>query len=221
MKNIISVYIVEDYGLTRVTLKKYFNSIDDIDIIGDFEAAEDCIAKMEEEPADVILMDIGLPYMNGLEATRILKEKYPNTQIIALTSHDQQQEVQAALASGASAYALKDTDFEELTGIIRSVSRGAGWFDPEVLDIIRNAIPKPNSTKNLESLYDEKVDLGLTEKELEVLPYIVKGKSNSEIAAALNISPHTVKAHVSSIITKFDAEDRIQVAVKAVQLKMV
>ena len=217
----IGIYIVEDYCLTRVTLKKYIETLPNMTVLGAFESAEECISKMEETQADVILMDIGLPYMNGLEAIKILSEKYPNTRIIALTSHDKQEEVQAALASGASAYALKDIEYDELKNVITSVSKGAGWFDPDVFDYIRQTIPKPNSTKNLEDLYEKKKDAGLTEKEKEVLALIVQGKSNTEIAEILCVSPHTAKAHVSNIIAKLRVQDRVQVAVKAIQDKLV
>lgn len=217
----ISIYIVEDYSLTRIALKKYLTSQSDIYVIGDFETAEECIDAVEKEVPDVILMDIGLPYMNGLEAIKILHEKYPMIKIIALTSHDKQDEVQAAIASGASAYALKDIEFDELEHVIRSVNKGAGWLDPNVLDYIREVVPKPDSTKNLVDLYGRDMKTLLTEKEKEVLPLIVKGLSNTEIAKVLCISTHTAKAHVSSIIAKLGVEDRVQVAVKAIQNKLV
>lgn len=217
----IRVHIVEDYSLTRIALKKYLSMQSNISVIGDFETAEECMDAVENDRPDVILMDIGLPYMNGLEAIKILHEKYPTIRIIALTSHDRQNEVQAAIASGASAYALKDIEFDELALVIRSVSKGAGWLDPNVLDYIRETVPKPDSTKNLTDLYGRDIRTLLTEKEKEVLPLIVKGLSNTEIAKVLCISTHTAKAHVSNIISKLGVEDRVQVAVKAIQNKLV
>ena len=113
-KKRISVYIVEDYLLTRITYKKAFKDYPDINILNDFESAEECIDSLEKQPADVILMDIGLPYMTGIEATKIIHRKYPDIKIIILTSHDNDNEVLSSLASGANAYALKDIDTNKL-----------------------------------------------------------------------------------------------------------
>ena len=108
MKKAISIFIVEDYQLARITCRKALEQFSDLEIRRDFETAEDCLSALETESVDIILMDIGLPYMTGIEATKIIKEKYPNIKIIMLTSHDNKEEIISSLASGANAYALKD-----------------------------------------------------------------------------------------------------------------
>ncbi len=213
----ITVYMVEDYPLTRTAYKKYFESVNGIDIIGTFETAEECLDRMAIKPADVIIMDIGLPWMNGLEATRIIKGKYPETKILVLTSHERRNEVHAALASGAAAYALKDTKLSEIVNVIKSINTGAGWFDPKILDLVLDIFPKPISM-DLNNLYMDKLEAaGLTDKEKKVLKLMAEGKSNIEIGKLLGISPNTAKSHVGKVFTKLGVDDRVQAAVIAVK----
>ncbi len=213
----IQLYIVEDYMLTRATYKHFLSKKQDIELLGDFENAENCIDAMQEKEADVILMDLGLPKMNGLEATKILKERYPAAKVIILTSHEQEEEILASLATGANAYVLKDIDFGVLYNVIQLVNNGAIWIDPKIAQVALSAFPKPVST-NFNNLYDKKVlDTNLTKREIEVLRLIVQGKSNTEIADEILISPNTAKAHVCSILQKLSVTDRVQAAVKAVK----
>ena len=203
----VSIYIVEDYLLARVTCRKALEQFDDLEIKNDFETAEECIKTLEKNSVDVILMDIGLPYMTGIEATKIIKEKYPNTKIIMLTSHDNQEEIISSLASGANAYALKDISIEDLHDAILNTNKGCIWIHPKIATIINqtfvNAKLKP------------KDDFNLTSREKEVLELLTQGLSNTEIADKLIISTHTAKAHVCNILTKLSVTDRVQAAVKA------
>ena len=132
----VSIYIVEDYLLARITCRKALEQFKDLEIKNDFETAEECIEALEKNPVDVILMDIGLPYMTGVEATKIIKEKYPNTKIIMLTSHDNQEEIISSLASGANAYALKDISVEDLHDAILNTNKGCIWIHPKIASII-------------------------------------------------------------------------------------
>ncbi|MCQ2753697.1 MAG: response regulator transcription factor [bacterium] len=203
----ISVYVVEDYLLTRITYKHAFQDYDDVEIIGDFETAEECIEALENKRADVILMDLGLPYMTGIEATKIIHEKYPDIKIIILTSHDNDDEVLSSLASGANAYALKDIQNEKLHNLIRTVNEGSIWIDPRITKVVHKTFFK--------AAPKEKEDFNLTEREKEVLDLLVQGLSNTEIAERIIVSPHTAKAHVCNILTKLSVTDRVQAAVKA------
>ena len=207
MNKKVSIYIVEDYLLARVTCRKALEQFDDLEIKNDFETAEECIKTLEKNSVDVILMDIGLPYMTGIEATKIIKEKYPNTKIIMLTSHDNQEEIISSLASGANAYALKDISIEDLHDAIINTNKGCIWIHPKIATIINqtfvNAKLKP------------KDDFNLTSREKEVLELLTQGLSNTEIADKLIISTHTAKAHVCNILTKLSVTDRVQAAVKA------
>ena len=205
----ISVFIVEDYLLARITCRKALEQFNDLEIKNDFETAEDCIEALEKEPIDVILMDIGLPYMTGVEATKIIKEKYPNTKIIMLTSHDNQEEIISSLASGANAYALKDISVEDLHGAIIDTYKGCIWIHPKIAGIINRTFVNAKLTP--------KDDFNLTSREKEVLVLLTQGLSNTEIAEKLIISSHTAKAHVCNILTKLSVTDRVQAAVKAVK----
>ena len=203
----VSIYIVEDYLLARITCRKALEQFEDLEIKNDFETAEECIEALEKNPVDVILMDIGLPYMTGVEATKIIKEKYPNTKIIMLTSHDNQEEIISSLASGANAYALKDISVEDLHDAILNTNKGCIWIHPKIASIINHTF--------VNAKLIPKDDFNLTSREKEVLVLLTQGLSNTEIAEKLIISSHTAKAHVCNILTKLSVTDRVQAAVKA------
>ena len=203
----VSIYIVEDYLLARITCRKALEQFNDLEIKNDFETAEECIEALEKNPVDVILMDIGLPYMTGVEATKIIKEKYPNTKIIMLTSHDNQEEIISSLASGANAYALKDISVEDLHDAVLNTNKGCIWIHPKIASIINHTF--------VNAKLIPKDDFNLTSREKEVLVLLTQGLSNTEIAEKLIISTHTAKAHVCNILTKLSVTDRVQAAVKA------
>lgn len=218
----IKIYIVEDYFLTRISYKHTLGAEEDFDITGDFETAEECLEAMERETADIILMDLGLPFMNGIEATRILSEKYPKSKVIVLTSHEEEKEILACIASGASGYALKESDFETLKRVIRMVHFGALWFDPQIAGVTKTMVQKPNST-NFDNLYKTESDIKnvLTDKELSVLKLVSEGKSNIEIGEIMMISQNTAKVHVANILNKLSVKDRVQAAVAAVKARLI
>ena len=212
----IKIYIVEDYMLTRITyrhtLPKYNSNLE---IIKDFETAESCIEALKNENADVVLMDLGLPGMNGIDATHIVRRMNPDIKIIILTSHDSDDEVLASLTAGANAYALKDITPETLATVIESVNKGAFWLDPRIARIALNLFSRLKAL-NMDEMYGE--SFKLTSRENEVLQMIVDGKSNTEIAKQMIISHNTVKAHVGNILEKLAVSDRVQAAVKAVKI---
>lgn len=215
--NIISVVIVEDYKLTRVGLKSTLNEYEHINVVGEAEDATEGIQLIEKLNPDVVLMDLGLPGMNGLEATIKIKEKGLNTKVVILTSHERGEEVIAALGSGANAYCLKDISPETLSEVIRNVAEGACWVDPAVSSVALNFFPKPENVSLIQTTEVQDARAQLTERELEVLKHLVKGKSNTEIAKELIVSVHTAKAHVCSILQKLCVDDRVQAAVKAIK----
>lgn len=217
----IKVVIVEDFKLTRVGLRCALNSNPDIDVVGEAEDAFEGLKIIEKTKPDVILMDLGLPGMNGIEAMVKCKEMNTNSKIIALTSHDRSEEVLAALSSGANAYCLKDIDPNKLADVVRDVATGVCWIDPVVSQMILNALPKVESIGVLPDKSSSNGRVPLTEREFEVLKHLVLGKSNTEIAKELIVSVHTAKAHVCSILQKMCVNDRVQAAVKAVKEGMV
>ena len=181
-------------------------------------------AQEEEQKANSkisVLMDLGLPRMNGIEAMVKIREFTSDVKIIALTSHDREEEVVSALSSGANAYCLKDIDPAKLADVIRDVSNGVCWIDSMVANLALKAIPKSENTDLISGKVADNARIPLTEREFEVLKHLVAGKSNTEIANELIVSVHTAKAHVCSILQKMCVNDRVQAAVKAVKEGMV
>ena len=216
-QNIVNVVIIEDYKLTRVGLKSALNEYKNINVVSEAEDAEEGMKLIEKFHPQVVLMDLGLPGMNGLEATMKMKEKYPNIKVIILTSHERGEEVIAALGAGANAYCLKDITPDTLSEVIKNVAEGACWVDPAVSSYALNFFPKPENVTLLQSTEVKDARSQLTERELEVLRHLVNGKSNTEIAKELIVSVHTAKAHVCSILQKLCVDDRVQAAVKAIK----
>lgn len=212
------ILMIEDHKLLRVGLKSIFEDFEDLEIVGEGETGIEAVKLAKELKPDVILMDIGLPEMDGITATKKIKEFDNNVKIIMLTSHCDENEVNQAIEAGANAYALKDIKTEYLIMVLRSVKDGAVWFDSNIAHLVRknNLTPKASSRASFKATH-----ANLTEREYEVLKLIVDGKSNQDIASILKISEHTAKAHVCSIIQKMLVDDRTQVAVKAIKENLV
>lgn len=209
-----NVLIVEDHALIRFGLKTAFEAKNSIKEIFEAENAEDAIEIVKNNSIDVVIMDLGLPSMNGIEATKQIKTIKKDIKVIILTSHNSEQEVTDAVKVGASAYCSKDINPDRLTYVIQSVMEGALWFDSKVSDIIKNSISAKKEIKKL----NIDAEYNLTDREKQVLEYICEGLNNNEISKLLDVSVNTVKVHVSSIIQKLNVEDRTQVVVKAFKL---
>ena len=210
----ISLLIIEDYKLTRLGLKSFLEKAEEIRVIGEADNAEDGLILFQKLNPDIVLMDLGLPKMNGIEATRKIREINPKAKIIILTSHSFDNEVLATLGSGAQAYCLKDISPELLTKVICEVNDGAIWLDPKIAKIALSMFQRQG--KILQGSKDKNIS-HLTEREYEVLKLLVLGKSNTEIAEELIVSVHTAKAHVCNILQKLCVDDRVQAAVKAIK----
>ena len=215
--NDIKVIIIADYKLTRVGLKYALNEIENINVVAEAQNAEVGLELIYKEKPDVVLMDLGLPGINGLEATIKVKQICPETKVIILTSHDREEEVVASLGSGASGYCLKDIDPITLSNVIKNVAKGACWIDSSVAHLALKLFPKPENTEIMSSGQNKDNKTKLTERENEVLKLLVQGKSNTQIAEELIVSVHTAKAHVCSILQKLCVDDRVQAAVKAIK----
>jgi len=213
----IKLLMVEDHKLLRVGLKAIFEEYPILDVVGEAEDGETAVKLAKELKPDVVLMDIGLPVMDGIEATKRIKEFDPAIKVIVLTSHSDENEVMQALTAGATAYAMKDIKTEYLIMVIQSVNDGAVWLDPAIAKIVMEKNPSLIQGKPLSRATFKAEHSNLTEREYEVLKLVVEGKSNSEIAQNLNISEHTAKAHVCNIIQKLVVDDRTQAAVKAIK----
>ena len=213
----ISVIIIEDFKLTRVGLRCALNSNEDLNVVAESDNAIDGLALIQKHNPDVVLMDLGLAGMNGIEATMKVREMNPDIKVIALTSHDRVEEVISALSAGAIAYCLKDIDPLKLADVIRDVKKGVCWLDPVIARKVLDSFPKQETLGILHDKNSEDGMIPLTERESEVLKHLVEGKSNTEIAKELIVSVHTAKAHVCSILQKMCVNDRVQAAVKAVK----
>lgn len=217
MSDKTKILMAEDHKLMRVGLKSIFEDYDDLEVVAEAETGIEAVKMAKELKPDVILMDIGLPELDGIQATRKIKEFDKNVKIIVLTSHGEEKEVNNAINAGANAYALKDIKTEYLVMVLRSVKDGAVWFDPNVAHLVK----KNGSMQGAGRANFKANHANLTEREYEVLKLIVDGKSNQEIADELKISEHTAKAHVCNIIQKMLVDDRTQVAVKAIKENLI
>lgn len=213
----IKLMIVEDHKLIRVGIKSVFDEADGYDVVSEAATGTDAIEKALITKPDVILLDLGLPDINGLKVIKKLIDNESNAKIIVLSSHCNEDEISKCLSLGAFAYVIKDINTEMLLYIVRSVFDGAMWLDPKIVPYLReksdNIIPKKHTTRAM----FRNTHSNLTQREYEVLKLVVDGKSNNEIAQLLCISEHTAKAHVCNIIQKLVVDDRTQAAVKAIK----
>jgi DNA-binding NarL/FixJ family response regulator len=215
------VLIVEDHQMTLVGLKMLLEKNEAIEVVGEAVNGLEAVSRTAQANPEVILMDIGLPEMDGIEATQKIKKSHPSTRIIMLTSKDNEQDVFAALAAGADAYCMKGISIESLTAAIEAVKEGTAWLDPAVARMVLGRFQGTPNGNNGTAAYvspdAEWEDCPLTSREMEVLKLIVEGLSNPEIAERLTITKATAKAHVHSILQKLCVDDRTQAAVLAMR----
>ena len=218
---IVRVLIVEDHELASYGLRMALLGRENISVIGEAENGLIGVQSALQEKPDVVLMDIGMPVMNGITATHEIKSKLPNTKVIMLTSLSHEEEVLASLSAGADAYCLKDIKIDRLIQVIDMAMEGAIWLDPNIARLVVQSLDTHNSpTEHPDSstkVPRKRYQTALTDREQEVLNLLVEGKSNKEIAALLEVSAHTAKAHVGNIIEKLAVDDRTQAAVKALK----
>lgn len=212
-----NILIVEDHELTRFGLKTAFESCDFIENIYEAESAETCFEIISDNKIDLIIMDLGLPGVDGIEATTRVKQSTPDTKVVIITSHNDAQEVLNSLKAGANAYCSKEINPKRLTQVVASVLDGASWFDPSIAHVVLEAAARSQQS---ETKKPEK-DYGLTSREAQILKLITEGYSNNEIANQLFVSINTTKAHVASILQKLEVDDRLQAALKALKERLV
>ena len=208
----VRVLIVEDDPMMQLGLEQAFSRYPQLKII---EQADDGYlgvrAALKHQP-DLIIIDIGLPRLDGIAVTKQIKAELPIVKIIMLTSHTVQTEVIAALAAGADAYCVKGAKVEKLINAIAVVQDGATYLDPQIAKLVVSNLKPPIDDRNIGSL---------SQRETEVLELIVEGKSNPQIAEKLHLSPNTIKTHVRSIMNKLTVNDRVQAAVVALRSGLV
>lgn len=213
----IKVLIVEDHALTRIGLKTALEESSMLEVIGEAEYGETGVTLTKELEPDLVLMDLGLPNMNGIEATKIIKEHNNNIKIVILTSHDTDNEVVGAIGAGADSYCLKDINPKRLVSIIENVAQGGVWLDPAIAKTVLTKVilAKPQEQSNIP---DKKIDHSpLTEREVEILQLLANGLNNIEIAQELFVSQHTVKSHICNVLQKLSVDDRTQAVARAMR----
>ena len=217
-KDVISVLIIEGCNLTRMGLCAALNKDYEISIVGEAEDTLQGLELVKNLKPNIVIMDINLPGMNGLEVTQKVKEISPDTNVVIMTTHDGQEEVLVALSLGANAYCLKDTNFKNLPMVIKNVLKGTIWLDPTIVEMVMDLRSRCESfnAKNAAESSER-----LTEREFEVLKLLVEGKRNVEIAEKLFISIHTAKAHIGSILHKLHVHHRTEAAVKAIKDRLI
>ncbi|TAH63936.1 MAG: response regulator transcription factor [Gottschalkiaceae bacterium] len=204
----ITVMIVDDHSLMREGLKQILELENDIEVVGLVSNGEDAIKYAQQSKPDVILLDINMPKMNGLDVLRRLKDIGVDSKIIMLTIHDDREYLYETVKIGANGYVLKDSDSDTLISAIKDVHKGKSYIQPSLSELLVKDINSIEG-KSKEASFIE----SLTKREYEVLTLIAEGMNNREIAEKLFISEKTVKNHVSKIFKKIDVTDRVQAAI--------
>lgn len=216
----INVLLVEDHELYRMGLSMLLDKSEEINLVSEASDGIEGVRKAREHSPNVILMDIGLPNMDGIEATQRIKEFLPETKILIFTSRDSEHDIFESFKAGADGYIMKGASPEQTINAIKAVNDGVGWIDPAIAKVVFSNLHKPSSTNTTSNSTLEnkgKNVYGLTERELDVLSLMVDGLSNPQIAEKLIITRATAKAHVHSILQKLCASTRTQATVTAMK----
>jgi DNA-binding NarL/FixJ family response regulator len=214
MSEKIKVVITDDNDQVRHGLSMLLSASEDFAVVGQAANGRQALEVCQRASPDVVIMDVGMPVMDGIEACQQIKRKYSNIKVIMLTSHEGSMDVLASLAAGADGYYLKDSDFDRLVIAIKSVSAGDLWLDSQIATAVKRLV---NEKKGSQTVADKGSFQPLSPREQQVLNLIVEGLSNSEIAERLEITVETVKTHVRSLMTKLAVSGRTQMAVKALR----
>jgi NarL family two-component system response regulator LiaR len=206
----IRVMLVDDHNVVRSGLATFLRAYDDLELVGEAKNGFEAVKLCREKKPDVVLMDLMMPEMDGIAATRAILADCPEIKIIAMTSFEDEQLVQGVLAAGAISYLIKNVTSDELAKAIREAASGRSTLSPEAARVLVQAT---RPTK--QPLFD------LTEREQEVLNLVVQGRSNQQIADALVISIATVKAHISNILSKLQVSSRAEAINYAIKHKLV
>jgi len=206
----IRVVLVDDHNVVRSGLATFLRAFDDLELVGEAKNGYEAVKLCREKQPDVVLMDLMMPEMDGIAATQAILADYPEIKIIAMTSFEEEELVQGVLAAGAISYLIKNVTSDELAKAIRDAVSGKPTLSPEAARVL---IQATRPTK--QPLFD------LTEREQEVLNLVVQGQSNQQIADTLVISVATVKAHISSILSKLQVSSRAEAIAYAIKNKLV
>ena len=206
----IKVMLVDDHSMVRQGIRVFLDALPDVVVCGEAGSGEEALRLVTDLAPDVILLDLAMPGINGVEATRQLKKLHPHTQIVVLTSYHDDEYIFPALRAGALSYVLKDIHARDLAEAVRKAARGESVLHPRIATRVVRELRGEKSA--IPDIFTE-----LSPREIDVLRLIAQGRSNAEIAVKLVISEQTVKGHVSNILSKLHITDRTQAAVYAWQ----
>lgn len=210
----IKVLIADDHRVVREGLMAILKTKENIEVVGEAQDGQEAIEKVRTLEPDVILMDVSMPRMGGVEATRQIKREFPHIGIIALTMYDEQQYIFDLVRAGATGYLLKDTESAQIVEAIRAIHRGESLIHPSVASKILAEFSLLAQKKGKKPSWE---DHDLTEREITVLRLVADGKTNKEIANNLDLSEKTVKNHVRNIFHKLQVYDRTQAAILGIR----
>ncbi|MBZ0307567.1 MAG: response regulator transcription factor [Anaerolineae bacterium] len=202
----IRVVIVDDHAMLRKGLAVFLMSYDDLKLVGDAANGKEGLAMCADKHPDIVLMDLMMPVMDGITATRLIRQDFPDIQVIALTSFGEERLIKDVLEAGAISYLFKKISADDLAKAIRAAHKGISTYASEVTDILVKSLQKPQSVFET-----------LTPREHEVLSLMVKGLGNNEIADSLTISLSTTKSHVSSVLAKLGVASRTEAIVMVLE----
>jgi len=211
------VIIVDDESLVRAALRVFLDSADGFELVGEADNGIDAIALVRSAHPDVVLMDVQMPKMDGIEATQRLTREFPGIKIVALTTFSSERVIVPMLSAGASGFLVKDTSPDRILDAARLAHEGGYVLSPRVAKELVNSVQQSEAPAPRQVGRDEE----LTERELEVVKLLAQGMSNAEIAAAMFVSEATVKSHLGRITAKWGVRDRIQVLIRATQYGLV
>ena len=217
------ILIIDDHQLYREGIKRILEFEESFEVVGEGEDGTQALELVERYNPDVVIMDINMPNMNGVEATKQLIQTYPETKVIILSIHDDESYVSHAVKTGADGYLLKEMDVDELIEAVKVVAEGGSYLHPKVThNLVKEYRRLAETVTNPDQAYPRKYEVRrpyhiLTRRECEVLQLLAEGKSNKKIGEALFISEKTVKNHVSNILQKMNCNDRTQAVVEAIK----
>jgi DNA-binding NarL/FixJ family response regulator len=206
----IRVLLVDDHTILRVGLRSFLGYYDDIEVVGEAPDGAAAMVLVKELQPDVVLMDIAMPGVNGIQATRLIREQYPETKVLILSQYEDPQYVLPLLRAGASGYILKDALGTDLLNALHGVARGETFLAPAIVEVLAEEVRHPGEVK-------EDTIESLTPRERQILQFIVQGQTNAQIAEAVSISVNTVEWHRANVMNKLGAHTVVDLVRYALQ----
>ena len=212
----IRVLIADDHGVVRKGLRLQLEQYEGVEVVGEAAHGREAVNMAELLDPDLIIMDIGMPNLNGIEATARIVKRNPKTGVIILTMHADEEYLLRALNAGAKGYLLKESADVDLLRAVQAVSEGKSFFSPSVAKMLLDDFVLQMKQRGLKDSYDL-----LTDREKEIFQLLAEGKSNKDVAALLNLSPYTVETHRTNIMQKLDLHSSVDLVLYAVRKKVI